>query len=403
MQHPWLKSDESAVTDLKANAELLVNQQQHHTYVEFMDGCARAYSKNLCQSSEEDRVAMNAQQPLWQRNYTSSGFVKVLAPPQSFQALLNFWNTHYSQDEHNNCLVDEAWPNGNIYTNHWKVPTKALLVDSANPDRPKLDVRVRRQLVQEVQTVLEDWSGVPLVATTVYGIRAYSRGSILVPHVDRLPLVLSAIINVAQEGMEHDWPLELVRHDGIAVNITMKPGDMVLYESHAILHGRPFPLQGDIYANLFLHFEPIGFTTEAENGNLHGRREKHTRTARENFNSAFLRSQQTAENSDRSASKSQLTYFSSEKKARDLPFYMKEGTVEADRWRQNFVFHRRDVEADHAAARKKSATKRKEHPATNSVHRIAALGNIARMRQLAAEDPDAMQRADSNGWKPIHG
>jgi hypothetical protein len=27
-------------------------------------------------------------------------------------------------------------------------------------------------------------------------------------------------------------------HDGIAVNVTMLPGDLVLYESHSILHGK---------------------------------------------------------------------------------------------------------------------------------------------------------------------
>jgi hypothetical protein len=29
------------------------------------------------------------------------------------------------------------------------------------------------------------------------------------------------------------WP----GHDGIATNITMLPGDLVLYESHSVLHG----------------------------------------------------------------------------------------------------------------------------------------------------------------------
>jgi prolyl 4-hydroxylase len=32
----------------------------------------------------------------------------------------------------------------------------------------------------------------------------------------------------------------------------------VLYESHSVIHGRPFPLQGRFYANVFLHFEPVG-------------------------------------------------------------------------------------------------------------------------------------------------
>lgn len=32
-------------------------------------------------------------------------------------------------------------------------------------------------------------------------------------------------------------PLEVIGHDGKAANITMLPGDLVLYESHSVLHG----------------------------------------------------------------------------------------------------------------------------------------------------------------------
>ena len=41
-------------------------------------------------------------------------------------------------------------------------------------------------------------------------------------------------------------------------NIFLQPGDMVLYESHSVLHGRPFPLKGRYYSNIFIHFEPVG-------------------------------------------------------------------------------------------------------------------------------------------------
>ena len=37
----------------------------------------------------------------------------------------------------------------------------------------------------------------------------------------------------------------------------MSPGDIVLYESHSILHGRPFALKGRYYANIFVHFAPL--------------------------------------------------------------------------------------------------------------------------------------------------
>ncbi len=90
----------------------------------------------------------------------------------------------------------------------------------------------------------------------------YTSGSILATHVDRDPLISSAIINVGQD-VDEDWPLEVYDHDGWAHNISMTPGDVVLYESHSVLHGRPFPLMGKYFANIFVHFKPF---FEGDNG-----------------------------------------------------------------------------------------------------------------------------------------
>ena len=58
------------------------------------------------------------------------------------------------------------------------------------------------------------------------------------PHVDRNPLIALAIINVAQDpDMTEDWPLEVIDREGKAVNVSMVPGDMVLYESGTLIHG----------------------------------------------------------------------------------------------------------------------------------------------------------------------
>jgi len=84
----------------------------------------------------------------------------------------------------------------------------------------------------------------------------YKEGAILAPHVDRLPLVTSCIINVAQD-LDNPWPIEVYSRDGQAHNVTMMPGDMVMYESHTTIHGRPAPLDGRYFANVFVHFEPI--------------------------------------------------------------------------------------------------------------------------------------------------
>jgi len=104
--------------------------------------------------------------------------------------------------------------------------------------------------------IVQEWTKQEKMKTSsLYGIRVYEEGAILAPHVDRLPLVSSAIINVDQD-VDEPWPLEVIGHDGKAYNVTMEPGDMVLYESHSVLHGRPFPLKGRFYANVFIHFAP---------------------------------------------------------------------------------------------------------------------------------------------------
>ena len=105
----------------------------------------------------------------------------------------------------------------------------------------------------EAKPVIEEWTGMELQQTSLYGIRAYTEGAVLSPHADRLPLVSSCIINVDQD-VDEPWVLEVYDRNDRAVNVTMEPGDMVLYESGTLIHGRPFPLKGRYYANTFIHY-----------------------------------------------------------------------------------------------------------------------------------------------------
>jgi prolyl 4-hydroxylase len=97
--------------------------------------------------------------------------------------------------------------------------------------------------------------------------------------------VISVVINVAQdEDATDDWPMELITHTGKAVNVTLRPGDWLLYESHSIIHGRPFPLKGNYYANLFLHLEPKGHSQTHHN---HSTTSTPGTTAQEQYKSAL--------------------------------------------------------------------------------------------------------------------
>jgi prolyl 4-hydroxylase len=169
------------------------------------------------------------------------------------------------------------------YVNHWKAPTYMLSVEDTS--LPGGGLPLKNAIWDAVKPVIEEWTGMEQAPSSMYGIRAYTEGAVLNPHVDRLPLVSSCIVNVAQENLEEDWPLEVYdRHDR-AVNVTMEPGDvgtsfsvgsligsfllffspllvffvfflLVLYESGTLMHGRPFPLKGKnaLYFNVFIHF-----------------------------------------------------------------------------------------------------------------------------------------------------
>ena len=38
----------------------------------------------------------------------------------------------------------------------------------------------------------------------------------------------------------------------------MEPGEALLYESARCMHGRPVPLRGKEYSNIFVHYRPVG-------------------------------------------------------------------------------------------------------------------------------------------------
>jgi prolyl 4-hydroxylase len=107
--------------------------------------------------------------------------------------------------------------------------------------------------------MMEQWSGKKLLPTFVYGIRIYHRGAILKCHRDRLAThIIGAIINVSQD-VDEDWPLVIYDHQHRRHSILLKPGEIAFYESGSLIHGRPSPLNGNAFANVFCHFKPVDY------------------------------------------------------------------------------------------------------------------------------------------------
>ena len=147
--------------------------------------------------------------------------------------MVNFWENN--KDVSN--WKTEQWLKGNVYTNHWDAPTYQVSVDDRRLRGS--GVRLKKEIWAAASSHMEAWVQQELQPVSMYGIRVYTQGAMMLPHVDRLPLVSSAMINVAQDdnGEGESWPFELYGHDGKAYNVTLEPGDMLLFESHSVIHG----------------------------------------------------------------------------------------------------------------------------------------------------------------------
>jgi len=295
-------------------------------YKDYMDGCRAKFGEN-CDVNEDDRIAKNIRQPASLKNFTDTGFMKIRAPDNVVELIKNFW------EKNKDHRSEEEWLPGNIHTNHWAMPTDFVSVEDEELEGGGWDLS--SAIADAAKATIEEWTGMKQRMSSVYGVRVYNEGAVLSPHCDRMPLISSAIVNVAQD-VDEDWPIEVYGHDGIAVNVTMKPGDMVLYESGTIIHGRPFPLKGRYYANVFIHFEPTGFMD----------------------GSPFLNIQDP-----------------------DLPPYIQAGSAEADYQHEEYLDWRQKHECAHGGA-----------------HEAVCEGDIDTLREYVEEDANHLHVLDADGW-----
>jgi len=187
------------------------------------------------------RLGLNYVQPQFVPPVTPTGFEHRQLPPETFKWLKAWYDREKLRQE----VIESS--SGPCMNQHI-APSS---VTHLTPDH-------KTRLSNEVRSILEDWHGGPLSLTSIYGIRKYTNGSVLRMHVDTVNThVVSAIINVDQD-CDEDWPLLILDHHDNEHTISMKPGDMVLYESAKLLHGRPSTFKGRHYDNIFIHYKPAG-------------------------------------------------------------------------------------------------------------------------------------------------
>jgi prolyl 4-hydroxylase len=68
--------------------------------------------------------------------------------------------------------------------------------------------------------------------------------------------IISALLNIDQD-VDEKWPLEIEDHYYRKHYLNLRPGEMLFYEGAKLDHGRPQPLKGRLYANVFVHYKPV--------------------------------------------------------------------------------------------------------------------------------------------------
>lgn len=136
-----------------------------------------------------------------------------------------------------------------IFVNSWETDCNFIMIPWT----------VKKIWQMRLKDVVQQWAGVEIEQTDLYGIRQYEAGARLLTHVDRISThAVSLIVNIAQGNLTQPWTVEVYDHADRLHEVVMHPGDIVYYESAKALHGRNTPLVGGYYANLFTHYRPIG-------------------------------------------------------------------------------------------------------------------------------------------------
>ena len=157
-----------------------------------------------------------------------------------------FWNEYKIKGKRDNVFIES---NGGSTFNQYEYDNIMVY----------LTRNLEELILNEVKDLMIKWINddkMELVVTSIYGIRKYQNGAIVKKHIDICSThIFGAVINIDQ-NVNEDWLFVIFDHKNNKHEILMQPQDIVLYEAASCSHSRPKPLNGQFYANVFIHFKP---------------------------------------------------------------------------------------------------------------------------------------------------
>lgn len=126
-----------------------------------------------------------------------------------------------------------------------------FVYDYLCPKTPSLhDCWIFLELLLEKLPYMNELVGEILFPTYTY-CRIYGNGDELPPHTDREACEISITLHLGSDGVE--WPIYLKKPNGETVELSLKPGQAVLYLGCVATHWRE-KFAGQEYGQVFLHY-----------------------------------------------------------------------------------------------------------------------------------------------------
>lgn len=158
--------------------------------------------------------------------FTDAGFELIQTPPAvhaKLKAAVDAAVAHWDDLPYENGVDDS------IYA--FDTPKFAFLNDLAN------------EVIQELRPMHEAWiGGIPLRATSAYGVRLYQNGSTIVMHNDKPHThVVSSIIHIAHQYDDDNepWPIHIEDHDGNLHAVNLQEGQVYSFPTPPFYSSQP--------------------------------------------------------------------------------------------------------------------------------------------------------------------
>lgn len=197
----------------------------------------------------KDTVKVNNYQDL--PRVTKEGFKVVKCPTKPW----NIIKETYDLLKHT--IKEEVWPGKDQV-----IKGEGITSDILNLEHLKA---IRQVIHEQLQPLHKEWSNREILPTAVYGIRSYNKGATLITHRDKVGTHhISSIIIVDKDlncgcsktkGVENDWALDIQDHEGKWHKVYAEIGDIILYESAVLEHGRLEPFKGNYFRNFYVHYK----------------------------------------------------------------------------------------------------------------------------------------------------